>query len=243
MAAKGTSTRTTKKEGQTSGRKSASGSRTVKKASSQTSGKRKAAAPVRKPEEPDGMNSEIILMVVLVLSVLLLLSNFNLCGAFGDVISQVMYGLFGLPAFLFPFVLFFGTVGTFVILFALVILCIMFLTGKALFAYISRMSEEKLAARREERSRRIMEPERYEEDYEEEASPGDAAAADHPKRAARTVVLKKPERPAAEPAGKKRAEKARSLSEEEPFDMEEMYPAGYDAPSDSFVQDVNKIYE
>ena len=109
MAAKGTSTRTTKKEGQTSGRKSASGSRTVKKASSQTSGKRKAAAPVRKPEEPDGMNSEIILMVVLVLSVLLLLSNFNLCGAFGDVISQVMYGLFGLPAFLFPFVLFFGT--------------------------------------------------------------------------------------------------------------------------------------
>ena len=317
MAAKGTSTRTTKKEGQTSGRKSASGSRTVKKASSQTSGKRKAAAPVRKPEEPDGMNSEIILMVVLVLSVLLLLSNFNLCGAFGDVISQVMYGLFGLPAFLFPFVLFFGTafilsnkgnrrasrktfgavalwisvtaliqlfssgydsemrileyytfsaenksgggliggaicrllcplfgtVGTFVILFALVILCIMFLTGKALFAYISRMSEEKLAARREERSRRITEPERYEEDYEEEFASGDVTAADHPKRPARTVMLKKPERSAAEPAGKKRAEKARSLSEEEPFDMEELYPSGSDVPSDSFVQDVNKIYE
>ncbi len=52
---------------------------------------------------------EMILMLVLVLSVLLLLSNFHLCGPAGDFINQVAFGLFGFLAYLFPVLLFFGT--------------------------------------------------------------------------------------------------------------------------------------
>ncbi|MBO5197041.1 MAG: DNA translocase FtsK 4TM domain-containing protein [Lachnospiraceae bacterium] len=234
------------------------------------------------------MNNEIILMVVLVFSILLLLSNFNLVGAFGRFISKVMYGLFGLPAFLFPFVLFlgtafilsnkgskrasrktfgaaalwisitaliqlfgrsfdaemgfldyykasaenktgggllggivcklfcplFGTVGTYVILFALIILCLMFLTGKALFAYITSLSEEGLQRRKEERQRRQEEEKAERAMYEETGMDSEDTSdflsnsiydkksrrnrpslpmKESERRPARTVLLKRPE--------------------------------------------------
>lgn len=51
---------------------------------------------------------EIILLGALVLSVLLLLSNFHLCGPVGEFINQAVFGLFGFLAYLFPVLLFFG---------------------------------------------------------------------------------------------------------------------------------------
>ncbi len=307
MPAKRTSTRTAGKDRKTTGKGSAAGSRPRKKVSSGEPQAKQEPVSGRTGQEPDGMKNEIILMVVLVLSVLLLLSNFNLCGAFGEVISQVMYGLFGLPAALFPFVLFFGTAfvlsnrgnrrasrktfgavalwisvtaliqlfsrghdpemsfleyytfsagnksgggliggvlcgllcplfgtaGTFVILFALVIVCVMFLTGKALFAYISRKSEEQLAIRRQERERRLARREE-EEDYEENPADAVMGARTLSKRPAKTVLIKKP---AQKPAD--RTEDGRRES----FNMKEMYPADPAAPSDLLIHDVNRIYE
>lgn len=54
------------------------------------------------------LQNEIVLMVTLVVSILLFLSHFNLGGAVGSAVNGVMFGLFGLVAYLLPFLLFFG---------------------------------------------------------------------------------------------------------------------------------------
>ncbi|NLG04942.1 MAG: DNA translocase FtsK, partial [Clostridia bacterium] len=54
----------------------------------------------------NGLRDEVILLLILAISVLFLLSNFGLIGAFGDMISDVMFGLFGLFAYIAPIVFF-----------------------------------------------------------------------------------------------------------------------------------------
>ncbi len=54
------------------------------------------------------IQNEIILMITLVVSVLLFLSHFKLGGVVGSVTNEVMFGLFGLVAYVFPILLFFG---------------------------------------------------------------------------------------------------------------------------------------
>lgn len=67
------------------------------------SGKKPAAAV------PNSYGDEITILTTLVISVLLVLSNFNLCGeVFGPFISKVFFGIFGVLAYLFPLVLFIG---------------------------------------------------------------------------------------------------------------------------------------
>ncbi len=51
---------------------------------------------------------EIILCVVLCLSVLLLISNFGLGGFIGNAVSSFFFGIMGIIAYVFPFILFFG---------------------------------------------------------------------------------------------------------------------------------------
>ena len=53
-------------------------------------------------------HDEILLLGTLVLSVLLLLSNFHLCGPVGEFINRTVFGLVGFLAYLFPVLLFFG---------------------------------------------------------------------------------------------------------------------------------------
>ena len=105
-----------------SGRKTTKGQTGKRKTTTRTattrsrSGQRKRA-DLRNAEETSGntrkstasseLKNEIILMVALVVSVLLLLSHFNLGGAVGAVTNSVMFGLFGLVAYLFPVILFF----------------------------------------------------------------------------------------------------------------------------------------
>lgn len=55
------------------------------------------------------INNEVVLMIALVVSVLLFLSHFNLGGAVGTVTNGIMFGMFGLVAYVFPVILFFGT--------------------------------------------------------------------------------------------------------------------------------------
>ncbi|MCR5107210.1 MAG: DNA translocase FtsK [Lachnospiraceae bacterium] len=54
-----------------------------------------------------GLFDEVLILLVLAVSVLLLLSAFKLLGTFGSVVSSVMFGLFGLGAYLVPFAIFF----------------------------------------------------------------------------------------------------------------------------------------
>lgn len=88
----------------------------TKKASSgrKTTAKGKKA-PEKKveltPEEAQqqaGIRDEVVVLVILAVSILLVLSNFNLCGKMGQAISGVTFGLFGIMAYVFPLVVFFG---------------------------------------------------------------------------------------------------------------------------------------
>lgn len=54
------------------------------------------------------VQDEIILVVALVISVLLFLSNFDLSGAAGEYVSEFLFGIIGLEAYILPVVLFFG---------------------------------------------------------------------------------------------------------------------------------------
>lgn len=53
--------------------------------------------------------TEIIILLVLALSVLLVISNFDIGGTVGTVISQLFFGLFGWMAYPFPIILFLAT--------------------------------------------------------------------------------------------------------------------------------------
>lgn len=75
----------------------------------------------------------------------------------------------------------FGTVGTYIILIALMIIFVMFITGKALLSYLSSKSGDSL---RQMKERRMLLEEAYEGEEETEEDM-------QPKRKAKTVLLKK----------------------------------------------------
>ena len=100
------------KQQQTTGR----GKKTSSSGKKKTTKRKTTAKNTRKienltPEEKEqqkGIRDDVLVVSVLAASILLTLSNFNLCGKFGEILSNVMFGLFGYMAYIFPFVLFFG---------------------------------------------------------------------------------------------------------------------------------------
>lgn len=54
------------------------------------------------------MQSEIIILVTLAISILLLISNFGMGGSIGDSVSAVVFGIFGFMGYLVPILLFIG---------------------------------------------------------------------------------------------------------------------------------------
>jgi len=70
--------------------------------------KRRAAKRAAAGNAGDGLVVEIVLWLLLAVSILLFLSNFNLVGAAGKAIGLAMKGVFGVMAYPFPFILFFG---------------------------------------------------------------------------------------------------------------------------------------
>jgi len=60
-------------------------------------------------KENNTMQDEIYLIIALVVSVLLFLSNFNLVGMFGRVVSGIIFGLIGVEAYILPVIIFFIT--------------------------------------------------------------------------------------------------------------------------------------
>lgn len=69
-----------------------------------TAASRKAAA--KKREETAFIRDEVLILVLFAVSVLMLISNFGIGGALGGFISGVMFGLFGILAYLLPVGLF-----------------------------------------------------------------------------------------------------------------------------------------
>ena len=74
---------------------------TTKKGSNRTSG--------RKTAQQENFTGEIILWIVLAVSILMFISNFGIGGKWGDFFSGILFGIFGLLAYIFPIILVFGT--------------------------------------------------------------------------------------------------------------------------------------
>ncbi len=226
-----------------------------------TKGKRKSAESKKVhnqlKEDPNKelFRDEITLILALVVSLLLILSNFNLSGNVGEAINGFTFGVFGFIAYLLPFFLFFGmafyianrgnriamrklistislgiiftaliqlitigytaetkiiqyytvsadlksgggiiggllckllhplfgTIGTYIILIAFMVVFFMFITGKALFAYLGSRSEASIRQRKE---RKMLQEKEY-------LSQDGMEAETVQRRKARTVLLKK----------------------------------------------------
>lgn len=72
-----------------------------------TTKKRKSTKRTPKKESKNTeLRSEIIILLVLAICILLVLSNFGLGGIAGEAVSSVLFGMFGLMAYLLPFVVF-----------------------------------------------------------------------------------------------------------------------------------------
>ena len=59
-----------------------------------------------KNQASTSLNSEIFILVLFAVCVLMLLSNFGVIGIAGDAVSSVLFGLFGVMAYILPFLLF-----------------------------------------------------------------------------------------------------------------------------------------
>jgi len=62
----------------------------------------------KKEHYDKAMIQEAVLLTVSALAIVLLLSNFGLCGKFGKTVSSLMFGLFGITAYVFPVLFFLG---------------------------------------------------------------------------------------------------------------------------------------
>ena len=79
----------------------------VKSAAAKKSSSRREMVPEPQEELVPQLSKELILLITLVISVLLFLSNFSLSGKVGEFINRATFGMFGILAYTIPFLLFF----------------------------------------------------------------------------------------------------------------------------------------
>ena len=70
---------------------------------------RSTGSKAGRQDRDDGILDEIILLLVFAFSALLFLSDLKLIGSFGKAVSGVLFGIFGIGAYLVPFVIFLAT--------------------------------------------------------------------------------------------------------------------------------------
>ena len=82
-------------------------------ASKKGSSRSKSASKKTRPQEEEildySLKSELVVIGVVALTIFLFLCNFGICGAFGNAVSDVLFGLFGITAYIAPLVIL-GTV-------------------------------------------------------------------------------------------------------------------------------------
>ena len=90
-------------------KKTTSKSTKAKKSGKQTTKKTTTKKNTKKQQEQQSLVSgEITILVSLAVCILLLISNFGIGGFLGERVSSVLLGIFGLPAYIIPIVLFIG---------------------------------------------------------------------------------------------------------------------------------------
>ncbi len=99
MAAKGSTTRKKKSTAQTSVKKSAARTKASSGSSRKSSGKKEY-----------GVFREAAVLLILAMSIVFFIANFGVGGVVGAAISSFFFGLFGVVAYVFPILLFVGTV-------------------------------------------------------------------------------------------------------------------------------------
>ena len=70
---------------------------------------KKAGTKGKKAQNSHSFRDEIIILLTLAAAILLILSNFGLGGFLGNAVSAFLFGIFGLPAYIMPVLLFLGT--------------------------------------------------------------------------------------------------------------------------------------
>ena len=83
------------------------GNRTGKRSGNGSSRSRSASAGNRRIQEEEfdySLKSELVVIAMVALTVFLFLCNFGICGAFGNVLSGILFGLFGITAYIAPLV-------------------------------------------------------------------------------------------------------------------------------------------
>lgn len=92
---------------QTSARKKTNTGSTRAKAGTGAKNSRSTARYSAEPMD-QAIRSEILLILLLALSVILFLCNFGIVGKVGNAVSDFMFGILGLPAYIAPVIFFFG---------------------------------------------------------------------------------------------------------------------------------------
>ncbi len=87
-------------------KKGNTGTKKKRSGSGSTSARRSGNA--RRRRENRGVGQEVLLVLILAVSALIFLANLGLIGRYGTVVSDALFGSFGLMAYMFPFFLFFG---------------------------------------------------------------------------------------------------------------------------------------
>ena len=107
MAASGKNQTKTKRKTSpsSSGRGKAAGKRTAAKKDTRKKG---AYLSPEEQETRKGIRDELLVIGVLAVSILMILSVFNMCGQLGRGISYILFGFFGRMAYIFPLLVFFG---------------------------------------------------------------------------------------------------------------------------------------
>ncbi len=80
-----------------------------KKTTTSTRKKSSSKENQKRVKESGALQDEIILVIALVVSILLFLSNIDLCGKVGHAVSSFVFGMIGAEAYLLPFIIFFMT--------------------------------------------------------------------------------------------------------------------------------------
>ena len=102
MAAKSTKSKTTGKKTNTTAKKPSSNKKTTRK----TTGKRKTAGRKSTGNGNSFLIDEILIWTTLAVSIILLISNFGIAGFLGNAISGFLWNVFGVAAYVIPFILF-----------------------------------------------------------------------------------------------------------------------------------------
>ena len=89
------------------GARQSSSQKSGQRKTSNTNGKKKNSSRQIHTKKENVYYDDVLVVITIALALLLFLSNFNLIGAFGEAFNEIAFGIFGVTAYVIPFVLVF----------------------------------------------------------------------------------------------------------------------------------------